>query len=80
MLRGLLAFLLNYIPNIGSVIAAVPAVLSAAVQLGSGAALWSAAGYLVVNVLVGGIVEPHFMGRRLGLSALVVFLSLDFWG
>ena len=80
MLWGLLAFLLNYVPNIGSIIAAVPAVLFAAVQLGPGAALWSAAGYLVVNVVVGSVIEPRFMGRGLGLSALVVFLSLVFWG
>ena len=80
MLWGLLAFLLNYVPNIGSILAAVPAVLFAGVQLGLGAALWSGAGYLVVNILVGSIIEPRFMGRGLGLSALVVFLSLVFWG
>ena len=80
MLWGLLAFLLNFAPNIGSIIAAVPTVLFAAVQLGLGAALWSAAGYLVVNILVGSVIEPRFMGRGLGLSALVVFLSLVFWG
>ncbi len=80
LLWALLAFLLNYVPNIGSILAAVPAVLFAAVQLGPGAALWSAAGYLVVNVLVGSVIEPRFMGRGLGLSALVVFLSLVFWG
>ena len=54
--------------------------LFAAVQIGPGAALWSAADYLVVNVLVGSIIEPRFMGRGLGLSTLVVFLSLVFWG
>ena len=80
MLWGLLAFLLNYVPNIGSIIAAVPAVLFATVQLGPGAALWAAAGYLVVNVVAGSLIEPRFMGRGLGLSALVVFLSLVFWG
>ena len=80
VLWGLLAFLLNYVPNIGSIIAAVPVVLFAAVQLGPGAALWSAAGYLVVNIVAGSILEPRFMGRGLGLSALVVFLSLVFWG
>ena len=46
----------------------MPTVLFAAVKIGSGAALWSAAGYLVVNVLVGSIIEPRFMGRCLGLS------------
>ena len=80
VLWGLLAFLLNYVPNIGSIIAAVPAVLLALVQLGPAAAAWSAAGYLAINVLFGSVLEPRFMGRGVGLSALVVFLSLVFWG
>jgi len=77
---GLLAFLLNFIPTIGSLVAAVPAVLFALVQLGLGPALAVAAGYLVVNTVFGNIVEPNVMGRTLGLSALVIFLSLAFWG
>lgn len=80
VLWGLLAFLLNYVPNIGSIIAAVPAVLLAVVQLGPAAAAWAALGYLVINVVVGNFIEPRFMGRGLGLSTLVVFLSLVFWG
>ncbi len=80
VLWGLLAFLLNYVPNIGSIIAAIPAVLLALVQLGVTSALLVAAGYAVVNVVVGSIVEPRFMGKGLGLSTLVVFLSLVFWG
>ena len=80
VLWGMLAFLLNFVPNIGSIIAAVPAVLLAAVQLGAGAAGAAAAGYLVINVLVGSIIEPRFIGRGVGLSTLVVFLSLVFWG
>lgn len=80
LLWGLLAFLLNYVPNIGSVLAAVPAVLFAYVQLGGAAAAWSAVGFAVVNVVVGNVIEPRFMGRGLGLSTLVVFLSLVFWG
>ena len=80
ILWGLLAFLLNYVPNIGSIIAAVPAVLLAFVQIGPGAALWTAAGYLAINVLFGNVLEPRFMGRGVGLSPLVVFLSLIFWG
>ena len=80
VLWGLLAFLLNYVPNIGSIIAAVPAVLLALVQLGPAAAAWSAAGYLAINVVFGNVLEPRFMGRGVGLSPLVVFLSLIFWG
>ncbi|MBW2072735.1 MAG: AI-2E family transporter [Deltaproteobacteria bacterium] len=80
LLWALLAFLLNYVPTIGSMIAAVPAILLAVVQLGGSAALLTAAGYAVVNVSIGSVIEPRFMGRGLGLSTLVVFLSLVFWG
>lgn len=80
LLWGLLAFLLNYVPNIGSIIAAVPAVLLAVVQLGLLRAMLVGIGYLVINLAMGGAVEPRFMGRGLGLSVLVVFLSLLFWG
>lgn len=80
VLWGMLAFLLNYIPNIGSILAAIPAVLLASVQLGGGAALAAAAGYLLVNFVIGNVLEPRIMGRGLGLSTLVVFLSLVFWG
>ena len=80
LLWGLLAFALNYVPNIGSIIAAVPAVLLALVQLGLFKALLTAGGYVTVNLIMGNAVEPRFMGRGLGLSTLVVFLSLLFWG
>ena len=80
ILWGLLAFLLNFVPNIGSIIAAVPTMVLAFVQLGTASALYTALGYLVVNTLVGNLIEPRFMGRGLGLSTLIVFLSLVFWG
>ena len=80
LLWGMLAFLLNFVPNIGSVIAAVPAVLFALLQLGAADAGWIALGYVVINVLFGNVIEPRYMGRGLGLSTLVVFLSLVFWG
>jgi predicted PurR-regulated permease PerM len=80
VLWGLLAFLLNYVPNIGSIIAAVPPVLLAIVQLDFGLALLIAGGYLAVNLVMGNVIEPRYMGRGLGLSSLVVFLSLAFWG
>ena len=80
LLWGVLAFLLNYIPNIGSIIAAIPAVLLALIQNGTGTALLATGGYIVVNTVVGSILEPKFLGSRLGLSTLVVFLSMIFWG
>jgi len=80
LLWGLLAFMLNYIPTIGSIIAAVPAVLLALVQFGGSKALVVAIGYLVFNAAIGSILEPKLMGRGVGLSTLVVFISLVFWG
>ncbi len=80
MMWGLIAFLLNYIPSIGSVIAAVPPTLLAIVQLGWVGAGLIALGYIVVNILIGNFLEPRMLGRTLGLSPLVVFLSLLFWG
>lgn len=80
ILWGFLAFILNYVPNIGSTIAAIPAVLLALVQLGPGSALVTTILYLVVNGVIGNGIEPRIMGKNLGLSTLVVFLSLIFWG
>lgn len=80
MLWGLIAFLFNYVPTIGSIIAGVPAVLLAFVQGGLPLALLTAGGYVAVNVGMGNVIEPRVMGRGLGLSALVVFLSLVVWG
>ena len=77
---GLLAFALNYIPNIGSVLAAIPPILQVLVFSGFYDALVLLAGYLAINLVFGNILEPRMMGRGLGLSTLVVFLSLIFWG
>jgi predicted PurR-regulated permease PerM len=80
LLFGLLAFLLNYVPNIGSFIAAVPAVLLALIQHGLVMAAIVAGGYVFINVLIGNFIEPRWMGNRLGLSPLIILLSLIFWG
>jgi predicted PurR-regulated permease PerM len=77
---AIMAFLLNFVPNIGSIIAAVPAVLLGLIQHGPDTALIIALVYLAVNNVVGNIIEPRLMGRSLGLSSLVVFFSLVFWG
>jgi len=80
LLWAVLAFLLNFVPNIGSIIAAVPAVILALIQLSLVGALEVAVVFIVVNVVMGSILEPKYMGQGLGLSTLVVFVSLLFWG
>jgi len=80
LLWGVLAFLLNYIPNIGSIIAAVPAMSLAMLQLGTAEAGFIGLGYMIINMVMGNVVEPRYLGKGLGLSTLVVFLSLIFWG
>jgi predicted PurR-regulated permease PerM len=80
LLWGLIAFLFNYVPNIGSIIAAIPATLLALVQLGLWPAFLVAAGYLAINMVMGNFLEPRWMGHGVGLSPLVVFFSLIAWG
>lgn len=80
LLWGLVAFLLNYVPTLGSIIAGVPPVLLALVQHGWEHAVAVVVVYVVINVVMGNVIEPRMMGRSLGLSSLVVFLSLVFWG
>ena len=80
VLWGILSFLLNYVPNIGAIIAALPVALLALVQLGVGSSLLTLLGFIVVNMILGNIIEPKLMGKGLSLSTLVVFLSMVFWG
>jgi len=75
MLWAVLSFMLNFIPNIGSIIAAVPAVLMAFVEFGFAKAGLAGLGFVVVNMVMGNMIEPRFLGKGLGLSTLVVFLS-----
>ena len=80
LLWGALAFFMNFVPYIGSIIAAVPVVILALLDAGPGTALAAGAGFLAANMIVGNILEPRFTGQGLGLSTLVVFVSLVFWG
>jgi predicted PurR-regulated permease PerM len=81
VLLGVMGFVLNYIPTVGSIIASIPAIALSLILVGTlGHALVVAFGYFVINTIFGSILEPSLMGRRLGLSTLVVMLSLLFWG
>jgi len=79
LLWGMLAFLLNYVPTIGSIIAAVPAILLALIQLGPGEALGVLLGFVTINLSFGNLIEPRLMGYGVGISPLVVFVGLIFW-
>ncbi len=80
LFMGVLAFFLNFVPTIGSIIAAIPGVILAFIQFGPSVAMYTAGLYLAINVGIGNVLEPRFMGDGLGLSALVVVLSMIFWG
>ncbi len=80
LLWAMFAFLLNYVPTIGSIIAAVPAVLLALIQLGPGAAGATAIGFIGINLVFGNFLEPRLMGYGVGISPLVVFVGLIAWG
>ena len=80
LLWGFLTFLFNYVPTIGSIIAAVPPALLALIQFGVFSSFLTVAGYFVINISIGSILEPRLLGHGLGLSTLVVFVSLLFWG
>ena len=80
LLWALIAGLMNYIPNIGSILATIPTVLFALVQLGLSGALWTLGSSMLIHNVLGNFIEPRIMGKGLGLSPLVVLLSLLFWG
>jgi len=77
---AVLAFFLNFIPVVGSILAAIPAVLFAFVTYDFITMVWISLWYLGVNMLVGNFLEPRIMGKGLGMSALVIFISMTFWG
>jgi predicted PurR-regulated permease PerM len=80
LLFGLLAFVLNYIPSIGSILASIPAIALALVTLGWLPALGLALGYFVINLVIGILIEPRWAGQATDLSPSVVVLSMIFWG
>ena len=79
---GLLAFVLNFIPTLGSIIASIPPVLMALVQHAPN--LWPAVGVavalLIIQQTLGNFIAPKVYGDRLNLSPVVILLFLVFWG
>lgn len=80
LLWATLAFVLNFVPVLGPLAASAPAVASALLTLGPGAAILLGVSLLLVGVLVGSLAEPRIMGRVVGLSPLVVVLAITLWG
>ncbi|WP_411372809.1 AI-2E family transporter [Escherichia coli] len=80
LMWAVLAFLLNYVPNIGAVISAVPPMIQVLLFNGVYECILVGALFLVVHMVIGNILEPRMMGHRLGMSTMVVFLSLLIWG
>jgi len=80
VLWAVLAFLLNFIPFAGAILMMIPAVLMALVQTDLPTTLLVALGYVVVNTVIGNVLETRMMGKELGISTLAVLLSLLFWG
>jgi len=74
------ALLLNFIPVVGNILMTVPAVLVALVQNDIPTALMVVLGYTVVNLAIGNVLEPRLTGRELGISPVLILLSLLFWG
>ena len=80
ILWGILAWALNYIPVMGSIVAGIPPTILALVLMGWPSAVAVGVGYAAINVFLGNFVEPMMMGNRFGLSTLVVIVSVMFWG
>lgn len=80
VLWGILAFALNFIPVVGSIVAGVPPTVLALFVAGWPNAVLVAGGYLLINNFLGNFIEPMLVGRRFGISTLVVVLAVMFWG
>ncbi len=80
ILWGVIAMLFNFVPVVGSIIASIPAILLALMNLDLSSTIWITVLYVIINISISNILEPKLMGRELGLSPLIIFFSLIFWG
>ncbi|WP_410876848.1 AI-2E family transporter [Nocardia sp. A7] len=79
ILWGLLAFITNYIPNIGFVVGVIPPALLALLDSGPVLMIWVIVVYSVINFVIQSIIQPKFVGDAVGLGVTITFLSLVFW-
>lgn len=79
-LFAVLVFILNYIPSIGSILASFPPLFVSMLQLNLVDTASIAFGYLIINILIGSFLDPKIMGKDLGLSTFIVFMSMVIWG
>jgi predicted PurR-regulated permease PerM len=80
LLWAIMAFVFNFIPAVGSTAACLPAVIEALVQHGVGSAIGIAIGYGGINFCLDNFVQPALLGRRFGISPLVIIMCVIFWG
>ena len=78
-LWGVLSFLLSFVPNIGFIIALVPPTVLALIEFGFTRAAIVLGGYILINFVSDNVIKPKFVGETIGLSPLVVVISLFFW-
>jgi predicted PurR-regulated permease PerM len=79
VLWGLLAFITNYVPNIGFVIGLVPPALLALLTLGVPGMLLVIAVYCVLNFVIQSLIQPRYVGDSVGLATTTTFVALVFW-
>lgn len=81
LLWAILCFVLNFIPSIGSVIASIPPVLLAMIQLDSWPLIGVfAVGMIAIQMSIGNVLEPKLMGSRLSIKPVAILFGLIFWG
>ncbi|AXH10809.1 AI-2E family transporter [Malaciobacter halophilus] len=80
ILWAVVGFLFNFVPVVGSIVAAIPAILLSLVSGDFEVTIWLIIVYMVINITISNVLEPKFMGKELGLSPMIIFFSLIFWG
>jgi predicted PurR-regulated permease PerM len=79
-LWGVVAFVMRFVPFIGSYVAAIPPILlAAAVDPGWSKTLWTLAVFVIAEPIMGQVIEPFFLGKRAGLSPFAMIIAASFW-